>query len=207
MPPAAHASLPHPVPPPPSFLLPPPQGEWEAIPEIGDYTIKKKARGAGFTPAPDSLLARAAAADATGTTVVGGLETPMGGGTTTDLTAIGAGRSTVVQLKLDRISDSVSGQTVVDPKGYLTDLKSVTLKSGAQHSVAQHDTACRGTTQCDASCPAAHGLEQPARPHSPQQRIQPPCGAVPLHVHPTHAHRHLHVQMPRSATSRRRACC
>ncbi len=35
------------------------------------------------------------------------------------------------QLKLDKISDSVSGQTVVDPKGYLTDLKSVTLKSGA----------------------------------------------------------------------------
>ncbi len=26
-------------------------------------------------------------------------------------------------LKLDRMADSVSGQTVVDPKGYLTDLK------------------------------------------------------------------------------------
>lgn len=52
------------------------------------------------------------------------------GGVTTDLTAMGAGRNTVVQLKLDKISDSVSGQTVVDPKGYLTDLKSVTLKSG-----------------------------------------------------------------------------
>lgn len=40
----------------------------------------------------------------------------------------------MVQLKLDRISDSVSGQTVVDPKGYLTDLKSVTLKSDAEIS-------------------------------------------------------------------------
>jgi pre-mRNA-processing factor 6 len=62
-----------------------------------------------------------------------GLQTPLGG-TTTDLSAIGEGRNTVVQLKLDRISDSVSGQTVVDPKGYLTDLKSVTLKSDAEIS-------------------------------------------------------------------------
>jgi len=27
--------------------------------------------------------------------------------------------------KLDKMSDSVTGQTVVDPKGYLTDLNSI----------------------------------------------------------------------------------
>lgn len=191
-----------------------PWAQWEAIPDIGDYTIKKQKHLDRFTPVPDSLLASAAAREATATAIdASGLATPMGGATT-DLTAIGAGRNTVVQvrrpalaaatarndvffkralpegaaqqltlwrarpaccccccgappccprpaatpwlvggrkarracsmplcpalapprppqLKLDKISDSVSGQTVVDPKGYLTDLKSVTLKSGA----------------------------------------------------------------------------
>ncbi|PRW56239.1 STABILIZED1 [Chlorella sorokiniana] len=113
-----------------------PVDQWEAIPDIGDYTVKKQKLDK-FTPVPDSLLAGAAARDATASAIdargAGGLETPMGGATT-DLTAIGAGRNTVVQLKLDKISDSVSGQTVVDPKGYLTDLKSVTLKSDAEIS-------------------------------------------------------------------------
>jgi pre-mRNA-processing factor 6 len=47
-----------------------------------------------------------------------GLVTPMGGthSTVKDLTAIGEGRGTVLGLKLDRMADSVSGQTVVDPK-------------------------------------------------------------------------------------------
>ena len=42
----------------------------------------------------------------------------MGGtnSTISDLTAIGEGRGTVLGLKLDRMADSVSGQTVVDPK-------------------------------------------------------------------------------------------
>lgn len=112
--------------------------EWEAIPDIGDYTVKKQKRMQQFVPVPDSLLARAAAASGTATALdaqamSAGMATPSGG-LTTDLTAIGAGRNTVVQLKLDRISDSVTGQTVVDPKGYLTDLKSVTLKSDAEIS-------------------------------------------------------------------------
>jgi pre-mRNA-processing factor 6 len=110
--------------------------EWESIPDIGDYTIKKAKRMAAFTPVPDSLLAMAAGSGETGNTAdmsVGGLATPLGG-TVTDLAAMGAGRNTVVQLKLDKISDSVSGQTVVDPKGYLTDLKSITLKSDAEIS-------------------------------------------------------------------------
>ena len=53
-----------------------------------------------------------------------GLATPSGL-QTTNLTEIGEGRRTVVSLNLDRMADSVSGQTVVDPKGYLTDLKSI----------------------------------------------------------------------------------
>ena len=40
----------------------------------------------------------------------------------------------MIKLKLDTMADSVSGQTVVDPKGYLTDLKSVKITSDAEIS-------------------------------------------------------------------------
>lgn len=41
-------------------------------------------------------------------------------------------RGTVLSLKLDKMSDSISGQTVVDPKGYLTDLNSIKITSDAE---------------------------------------------------------------------------
>lgn len=112
------------------------QEEWEAIPEIGDYTIKNKKRMQSFVPVPDTLLAKAAAEKQLDTRAhIGGLETPGSLGLATpaanqDLTAVGEGRGTVLSLKLDNMADSVSGQTVVDPKGYLTDLKSMKITSG-----------------------------------------------------------------------------
>lgn len=42
-----------------------------------------------------------------------------------DLRKIGQARNTLMTVKLSQVSDSVSGQTVVDPKGYLTDLQSM----------------------------------------------------------------------------------
>ena len=64
----------------------------------------------------------------------GGLETPMSGGATplTDLKSIGEARGAVLSVKLDQMSDSVSGQTVVDPKGYLTDLNSIKVSTEAE---------------------------------------------------------------------------
>jgi len=50
----------------------------------------------------------------------------------TNFIEIGQARDKVLSLKLDQISDSVSGQTTVDPKGYLTDLNSVVIKSDAE---------------------------------------------------------------------------
>jgi pre-mRNA-processing factor 6 len=35
--------------------------EWDAIPDIGDYSIKKKKGGREFAPAPDTLLQKAMA--------------------------------------------------------------------------------------------------------------------------------------------------
>jgi hypothetical protein len=197
--------------------------QWEAIPDIGDYTVKKLKQLDRFTPVPDSLLAGAAARDATATAIdASGLATPMGGATT-DLTAIGAGRNTVVQLKLDKISDSVSGQTVVDPKGYLTDLKSVTLKSGEAAALggtrAARANRCRGwhrrrQAAYGGRCVAVRrmqrgfegclqaGWEAPVRVHSPLPAYRL-TGTPRLCPPPTR----LPSQMPRSATSRRRGCC
>ena len=58
----------------------------------------------------------------------------MSGGATplTDLKSIGEARGAVLSVKLDQMSDSVSGQTVVDPKGYLTDLNSIKVSTEAE---------------------------------------------------------------------------
>ena len=106
--------------------------DWEAIPEIGDRSVKRTPRGkASFVPVPDTLLARAAQEKQTMSTIE---DTSTGTGTsttTTDLTAVGEGRGTVLSMKLDRLGDSVTGQTHVDPKGYLTSLSSVKVNSHA----------------------------------------------------------------------------
>ena len=43
-----------------------------------------------------------------------------------------AARGTVLGLKLDKMSDSVAGQTVVDPQGYLTDLNSIKVNTASE---------------------------------------------------------------------------
>lgn len=115
--------------------------DWDSIPEIGDYSSRnKKKRFESFVPVPDTLLEKArqekehvSALDPK-SRAVGGTETPSAQTPVTDLTAVGEGRGTVLSLKLDRLSDSVSGLTVVDPKGYLTDLKSMKITSDAEIS-------------------------------------------------------------------------
>eukprot|EP00878_Enallax_costatus_P009275 GHUV01009694.1.p1 GENE.GHUV01009694.1~~GHUV01009694.1.p1 ORF type:complete len:699 (+),score=215.34 GHUV01009694.1:365-2461(+) len=108
--------------------------EWEGIPDVGDRTIKKRPRFATFAPAPDSLLSKAAAATQLEASIQDGLATPAGSTTNSDLTAIGEGQRTVIALKLDRMADSVSGQTVIDPKGYLTDLGNMGISSSSEIS-------------------------------------------------------------------------
>ncbi|KAL3621600.1 Protein STABILIZED1 [Castilleja foliolosa] len=91
--------------------------DWDSIPEVGDYFLrnKKNRRFESFAPVPDTLLEKARqekeAAD--------GAET---------------GRGAVLSLELDRLSDSISWLTVVDPEGYLTDLKSMKITSNAEVS-------------------------------------------------------------------------
>jgi pre-mRNA-processing factor 6 len=112
--------------------------DWDQIPDIGDYSLKHKTntalqkRNEQFAPVPDHLLtSKAASSTATmhGTITPSGSETP---GTRSSLTGLAEQRGMVLSHKLDKMSDSVTGQTVVDPKGYLTDLNSLKVTSDAE---------------------------------------------------------------------------
>ncbi|UKJ88197.2 pre-mRNA splicing factor [Theileria orientalis] len=124
--------------------------QWESIPVIGDYSLKRKQqkKNLNYTPAPDSLLysSRSAMQHTTsvGTETPLGISTPLGimggstplgirtpaglrtpSGKTSSLNDLGEARGAVLSLTLDKVMDNLSGQTVVDPKGYLTDLNSM----------------------------------------------------------------------------------
>jgi len=97
--------------------------EWSSLPDAGALVKRSAKKREIYVPAPDSLIERAKIENETFSVLPNnGFETP--GTMTTDLTQVGSARKTVLDLKLTQISDSVSGKTCVDPKGYLTDLKS-----------------------------------------------------------------------------------
>jgi pre-mRNA-processing factor 6 len=108
--------------------------EWDSIPEVGDHTLKYKQRKRNetYVPLPDNILSQ------TGGPSMGqheqGGDTPHGPGGTSSVLGQGLAeaRGTMLTMKLDKMSDSVSGQTVVDPKGYLTDLNSLKISSAAE---------------------------------------------------------------------------
>lgn len=166
--------------------------EWESIPEIGDYSLRnKKKRFESFVPVPDTLLEKARQEQEHVTALdpksraAGGTETPWAQTPVTDLTAVGEGRGTVLSLKLDRLSDSVSGQTVVDPKGYLTDLKSMKITSDAEISdIKKARLLLKSVTQTNPKHPpgwiAAARLEEVAgKIQAARQLIQKGCEECP----------------------------
>lgn len=100
-------------------------------------SIARKQRRAEYSArAPDSLLASALNQSAKVNTLEKGrgAETPYGGASTnaTPMSGLSAARGQMLSLKMDKVADSVSGQTVVDPKGYLTDLNSLKVTSDAE---------------------------------------------------------------------------
>ncbi|KAL0275367.1 UNVERIFIED_CONTAM: hypothetical protein PYX00_003230 [Menopon gallinae] len=117
--------------------------EWRNVPEVGDARNRKmrNPRAEKFTPLPDSVLSRNMAGEsATSIDPASGLASAFPSGVATpgfstpgmltptgdlDLRKIGQARNTLMNVKLSQVSDSVEGQTVVDPKGYLTDLQSM----------------------------------------------------------------------------------
>ncbi|ORY92346.1 PRP1 splicing factor, N-terminal-domain-containing protein [Syncephalastrum racemosum] len=117
------------------------ESEWAAIPEVGDLVGKNRKRSKvpeRFTPLPDTILSSARDKMGYDTALSeeeqkrGNVSNDAEGGTMTNFREIGQARDKVLGLKLDQVSDSVSGQTTIDPKGYLTDLNSVVIKSEAE---------------------------------------------------------------------------
>jgi len=127
--------------------------QWQNIPDVGDSRNRKKRLATEreiYTPMSDRMLATNLGGEMStsinpqsgfasmvpgmrsmvpgmksmipGTMTGMGMLTPSGD---LDLRKIGQARNTLMDLKLKQSSDSTSGQTCVDPKGYLTDLQSM----------------------------------------------------------------------------------
>jgi pre-mRNA-processing factor 6 len=106
--------------------------EWAALPDVGDRSAKLKPRQAEiYTPVFDTLIASQAKAGATDKSIDAASAPidPNAGNISSVATGISAARNTLISQTLSSISDSVSGQSVIDPKGYLTSLTSQTLTS------------------------------------------------------------------------------
>eukprot|EP00004_Rigifila_ramosa_P016167 TRINITY_DN3809_c0_g1_i1.p1 TRINITY_DN3809_c0_g1~~TRINITY_DN3809_c0_g1_i1.p1 ORF type:complete len:761 (-),score=160.81 TRINITY_DN3809_c0_g1_i1:574-2856(-) len=105
---------------------------WAAIPDIGDYTQKGRKRHDIYTPVPDTLLAQARAESEHASALDPKIQRMNSDMPITDLNQIGSAQKKVLGVKLDQMSDSVTGQTVVDPKGYLTNLQNRKITSDAE---------------------------------------------------------------------------
>ncbi|THG98949.1 hypothetical protein EW026_g3320 [Hermanssonia centrifuga] len=115
--------------------------EWENIPEVGNLTRKKRKRDERSFVVPDSVLVGDRskgeyenALDSRQQTA-GGFETPAENGTLTNFVEMGQARDKILSLKLDQVSGTSTSSglsTSVDPKGYLTSLDSVILKTDAE---------------------------------------------------------------------------
>ncbi|CAN8070286.1 unnamed protein product, partial [Agarophyton chilense] len=99
---------------------------WASIPDIGDRSIKKQ-KFESFTPVPDSVLTSAQRK-------VGYVATDSDGeeDATTDLAAIGQGRTGVLGQNLDRAGNSVTEKATVDADNYLSQLSGMKLTSKSE---------------------------------------------------------------------------
>ncbi|KAK0543071.1 U4/U6 x U5 tri-snRNP complex subunit Prp1 [Tilletia horrida] len=125
--------------------------EWEALPEAQNLTGKRRkaaekreARDTRGFAVPDSVLLGARDKNAVESSLSAdqmaeGSSSSIGdlvGGTVTSLTEIGEARNKIFEHQLDRASTSAAGSSglssTIDPKGYLTELSSVAIKSNAE---------------------------------------------------------------------------
>lgn len=107
--------------------------EWDSIPDVGDHTLKYKQqrRKEIYIPAPDFLIEDQSKM-ASGGALSRSVETDGGMSTVMPGIGLAGSRGSTLTSKLDKISDSVTGQTVVDPKGYLTSLSSIKITTDAE---------------------------------------------------------------------------
>lgn len=109
--------------------------EWMNLPEPGNLRgVGRKVKKQGketFTPVSDAFISGSHASTQLATsidTATPSAVTPV----MTDIKQFGEARETALRAKLDQVSDSASGQTTIDPKGYMTSLSSINIKSDAE---------------------------------------------------------------------------
>ncbi|KAJ8094354.1 U4/U6 x U5 tri-snRNP complex subunit Prp1 [Marasmius tenuissimus] len=114
--------------------------EWESIPEVGNLTRRKRPKYERSFVVPDSVLVGDRSKNEYENSLdaqqqMNGIETSADSGTMTNFVEIGQARDKILSLKLDQLSGTTTSSglsTSVDPKGYLTSLNSVVLKSDAE---------------------------------------------------------------------------
>jgi len=123
------------------------EDQWASIPDVGDNSLryKQNRRQDVFTPITDSLLESRSMINEDATS---GNATLAGTAQTTatapnsnksglqsvvvNMSGLAEARGTVLGMSLDKMSDSVSGQTTIDPKGYLTSLSNTKISTAAE---------------------------------------------------------------------------
>ncbi|KAI0723579.1 hypothetical protein C8Q76DRAFT_723324, partial [Earliella scabrosa] len=114
--------------------------EWESIPKVGNLTRKKRKRDESSFVVSDSVIVGDRARTEYKTSLdscqqaTGGFETPADNGILTNFAEMSQARDKILSLKLDQASGTATSglQTSIDPKGYLTSLDSVVLKTDAE---------------------------------------------------------------------------
>jgi pre-mRNA-processing factor 6 len=113
--------------------------QWDAIPDAGDHSLKYKQsrKKDSFTPAPDTIIAGAAALRAGEMGRVAnddpiGTASVVGGSSSGMQSSLGGMHGAEMNSELTRLSASVTGQTSVDATGYLTSLNTLKVTSEAE---------------------------------------------------------------------------
>lgn len=113
--------------------------QWESIPDvIGDHSLGgQKKRAEIYTPVPDFILDNKKGALNNSIDAAPGMSSIISGSGSSGMqsvlnTGLSEARGSALSSKLDKMSDSVTGQTVIDPKGYMTGLNSIKVSSEAE---------------------------------------------------------------------------
>lgn len=131
------------------------QNQWAEIPDIGDFSIKKQ-KFQRFTPLPDTLLERARQEHALShdvnielansnknessfpsSSLPSTANPNSNSGVRTDLAAIGAGRTSVLELNLDAIGQQQPSAQNIDQDGYLSSLATQDNISAGNGNIGQ----------------------------------------------------------------------
>ncbi|KAK9354479.1 PRP1 splicing factor, N-terminal-domain-containing protein [Lipomyces doorenjongii] len=165
--------------------------EWASIPEVGDLTGRNR-RGRQilqqerrFYAVPDSVLAgRGQAAYDNAIDATNGTTSSVDG-TITDFRQISEAKDKMLGMRLDQAgTDSVSGTTNIDPKGYLTSLSSTITRSDESSSISKNRELLMSVVKTDPK--HANGWiaiakleEQSNRLSSARKLIQQGCDSCP----------------------------